>query len=81
MELQQLRYFQVVAETGRISTAAKTLYISPPALSASIARPEKDLGCPLFDRGNNSITLNRNGEIFKKYAAPHFEVRHMRCEL
>ena len=67
MELQQLRYFQAVAETGRISTAAKALYISPPALSASLARLEKDLGCALFDRGNNSIRLNRNGEIFKKY--------------
>lgn len=67
MELQQLRYFRCVAETGRISTAARMLYISPPALSASIARLEKDLGCRLFDRGNNSITLNRNGEIFRRY--------------
>lgn len=67
MELQQLRYFKCVAETGRINAAAKALYISPPALSASIARLEKDLGCTLFDRSNNSITLNRNGEILRKY--------------
>ncbi len=67
MELQQLRYFKCVAETGRINAAAKALYISPPALSASIARLEKDLGCTLFDRSNNAVTLNRNGEIFRKY--------------
>lgn len=68
MELQQLRYFRCVAEVGRINAAAKTLYISPPALSASIARLEKELGCTLFDRSNNRITLNRNGEILRRYA-------------
>lgn len=67
MELLQLKYFRAVADAGKISTAARNLYISPPALSAAISRLEKDLGCELFDRSNNSIVLNRNGEIFRKY--------------
>lgn len=64
MELQQLRYFKMVAEVGKISEAAEALFISAPALSATISRLERDLGMPLFDRTNNKITLNPQGEIF-----------------
>lgn len=67
MELLQLQYFKLVADVQKITTAAKALYISPPALSATIARLERELGCKLFDRTNNSITLNRQGDIFLKY--------------
>lgn len=64
MEMLQLKYFKAVAEMGKISAAAESLFISAPALSAAVSRLEKDLGMPLFDRANNRITLNRQGEIF-----------------
>ena len=64
MELLQLKYFKKVAEVGKISAAAEELFISPPALSAAISRLEKDLGMPLFDRSNNKIALNEQGQIF-----------------
>ncbi len=67
MELLQLKYFKTVAETGKISSAAEALFISAPALSTSISRLEKELGMPLFDRTHNSITLNRQGQIFLRY--------------
>ena len=67
MELQQMKYFKTVAETGKITTAAESLFISAPALSASISRLEKELGMHLFDRTNNSIRLNRQGRIFLRY--------------
>ena len=67
MELQQLRYFKAVAEVGKISDAAESLFISPPALSTSISRLEKELGAQLFDRTNNKIILNTQGKIFLKY--------------
>lgn len=67
MELMQLKYFQTVAQVGKISDAAQSLFISAPALSASISRLEKELGMALFDRTNNSIRLNRQGEIFLRY--------------
>lgn len=66
MELLQLKYFKTVAETEKIS-AAEALFISAPALSASISRLEKELGMPLFDRTSNSIHLNRQGQIFLRY--------------
>lgn len=64
MEMLQLKYFKAVAEMGKISEAAESLFISAPALSAAISRLEKDLGMRLFDRTNNRIVLNRQGEIF-----------------
>ena len=64
MELLQLKYFKKVAEVGKISAAAEELFISAPALSAAISRLEKDLGMPLFDRSNNKIALNAQGQIF-----------------
>ena len=67
MELLQLKYFKKVAECGKISTAAAALYISSPALSATISRLEKELGMQLFDRHSNRISLNKQGEIFLRY--------------
>ena len=67
MELQQLKYFKTVAEIGKISAAAESLFISAPALSASVSRLEKELGLALFDRSGNSIHLNRQGQIFLRY--------------
>lgn len=67
MELMQLKYFKTVAQIGKISDAAQALFISAPALSTSISRLEKELGMPLFDRTNNRIRLNRQGQIFLRY--------------
>lgn len=68
MELLQLKYFKTVAEIGKISEAAQTLFISAPALSTSISRLENELGVKLFDRTNNRIILNRQGKILLRYA-------------
>lgn len=67
MELQQLKYFKMVADTGKISQAAKALFISPPALSATISRLEHELGIRLFDRTNNRILLNEQGKLLLGY--------------
>ncbi len=67
MKLSQLKYFKTVAELGKITQAAKVLYISPPALSATIASLEKELGVVLFDRSSNQIVLNEQGRILLRY--------------
>ncbi len=73
MELQQLKYFKTVAEIGKISEAAEALFISAPALSTSISRLEKELGVQLFDRTNNRIALNTQGEIFLRHTNTVFD--------
>lgn len=67
MELIQLKYFKTVAQCGKISEAAQSLFISAPALSTSISRLEKELGVQLFDRTGNRIALNPQGQIFLRY--------------
>ena len=64
MEFLQLEYFKAVAEEGKLTSAAKKLFISAPALSASISRLEGELGVRLFDRTGKSILLNNQGRIF-----------------
>lgn len=64
MELLQLRYFVKLAESEHLTHTAESLRISPPSLSASIKKLEKELGVPLFTRKNNRIYLNSNGKMF-----------------
>ncbi|WP_058303389.1 LysR family transcriptional regulator [Gorillibacterium timonense] len=64
MEWQQLEYFQTVARMQHMTMAAEALSVSQPALSRSIARLEKELGVPLFERSGRSIALSRYGKLF-----------------
>ncbi|MET3505723.1 LysR family transcriptional regulator [Halalkalibacter oceani] len=64
MEWQQLEYFQRVAQLQHVTKAAQSLFISQPALSRSIARLEKELGVPLFERQGRTVQLNRYGKLF-----------------
>ena len=50
MRLEQITYFLRVAEHGNITAAAKSLYISQPALSKQITLLEQEIGLPLFER-------------------------------
>lgn len=61
MELNQLKYFSVVAELENMSMAAQKLHVSQPSLSMTIGRLEDDLGIPLFDRIGGKIRLNQIG--------------------
>ncbi len=64
MELIQLKYFQEIVEKGSFNKAAKSLFISQPALSKSMARLEEELGVELFTRQGRTLKLNAFGELF-----------------
>jgi len=68
VEINQLRYFKAVADSGKITLAAQELFISSPAISASIAALEQELNVELFHRTGNRLVLNRQGKIFLDYA-------------
>ena len=72
MELLQLEHFIELAEREHLTRTAEKLMISPPSLSASIARLEKSIGYPLFDKKGRNICLNENGKILYKYAKQVF---------
>lgn len=56
VDLRQLEGFHAVMETRSVSHAARTLGISQPAVSALIARLEKQLGVRLFSRDRRRLT-------------------------
>lgn len=59
-----LRHFQAVARREHISRAAEDLHVAQPSLSRTIARLEREVGVPLFDRRGRTIRLNRFGAGF-----------------
>ena len=63
MDMTQLAYFKMIAETGSLTKAAEMLHISQPAMSAMLKKLEEELHVELFDRSPNRIHLNQTGEI------------------
>lgn len=63
MRMEDLRYLIQVAESGSISQAAETCYITQQGLSRIISSLEKELGVALFHRSSNHIRLTDMGEI------------------
>ena len=68
MDIDQLAYFQCVAETKNFTQAAERMHLSQPALSRSIQRLEEELGQPLFERQSRSVELTEAGLLFQKRA-------------
>lgn len=68
MELRQLRYFVAVAGTGNISTAAKKIFLTQPALSRQIKALENEIGQCLLERGAHSVKLTPAGEVLLREA-------------
>jgi DNA-binding transcriptional LysR family regulator len=68
MNTDQVSHFVAVARTGSVTAAAREQHISQPALSRSIQHLEEDLGVTLFDRGKNSLELNRVGRELLPHA-------------
>lgn len=69
MELRQLRHFLMLAEHGNYHRAAERLFITPQALSASIAKLEQELGVQLFERGRVGLVLTRYAESLLPHAS------------
>jgi DNA-binding transcriptional LysR family regulator len=62
MDIQNIRAFLMVAETGSFSRAAEKLFITQPAISKRIATLELSLDCQLFDRLGKNVQLTQAGE-------------------
>jgi DNA-binding transcriptional LysR family regulator len=68
MELRQLRYFVAVAETGNISRAAQSIFLTQPALSRQIKALEDEIGQCLLERKAHSVKLTPAGEAMLREA-------------
>ncbi len=68
MNINQIKYVLAVANSPSMREAATKLYVSQPALSASIAELENELGIMIFERTNKGISLTEEGREFVSYA-------------
>ena len=68
MELEQLRAFAALAETGSFTRAAEKLYTSHSSISRAVSALERELGVSLVERGNRVSGLTRAGEILLRGA-------------
>lgn len=68
MELRQLEYFIAVAAEMSFSRAATRAHVVQSALSASVAKLERELDVQLFDRSRQQISLTAAGERFRSHA-------------
>src|ERR1700733_8676079 len=62
IDIGLLRSFVAVAETGRMTTAARVVNLSQGAVSQQIKRLETLFGMTLFDRAADAARLTRDGE-------------------
>ena len=68
MQFRQLEYFVAVARERHFARAAEACYVSQPALSASIAKLERELGVTLINRDHNFEGLTAEGERLAVWA-------------
>ena len=61
LDLRDLRYFEVIADTGHLGRAAKRLFRSQPALTGCVRRLEATLGTRLFEKAGRNIRLTPAG--------------------
>jgi DNA-binding transcriptional LysR family regulator len=61
VDIRDLEYFLACCGTDSFTAAARNAHIVQSAMSSAIARLERDLGVPLFDRNVTPITLTEHG--------------------
>ncbi|WP_309085825.1 LysR substrate-binding domain-containing protein [Chelativorans sp.] len=68
LELDVLRTFVAIAETGSFTAASNSVFRTPSAVSMQIKKLEDQLGRPVFVRDARSVTLTSDGEMLLTYA-------------
>lgn len=82
MQLNQLRNFTTVADTGSIRAAARKLGVSQPAATKSLRALEQELDAVLVQRNSRGVVLTAAGKAFLSRArSVQSEIRQAREEL
>lgn len=61
LNFKHLRYFWAVAKAGSIARAAKSLHLTPHAISGQLSAFEAGLGARLFEREGRRLVLSATG--------------------
>jgi len=62
MNLRDLKYLIVLAETHHFGKAARRCFVSQPTLSGQIKKLEQELGISIFERGHRSVEITDAGK-------------------
>ncbi|XXX80682.1 LysR family transcriptional regulator [Sorangium sp. So ce134] len=73
LDLNLLRVFAVVADTGSVTEAARQLYLTQPAVSAALRRLTTAIGAPLFARRGRGLELTGRGKRLHATLVPHLQ--------
>lgn len=65
MDVRDLEYFLACCEAGSFTAAARQAHIVQSAMSSAIARLERELRAPLFDRNVTPIALTEHGAALR----------------
>ncbi len=68
LDMEFLKTFVAIVESGSFAQAAKQVYRTPSAVSMQIKRLEEVLDASLFNRAPRSVTLTADGETLLGYA-------------
>jgi DNA-binding transcriptional LysR family regulator len=69
LDWEKLRLFEVVAEAGSFTEAARRLHMSQPALSRQIGALEEQIGAKLFHRHARGLAMTHEGEQLRAATA------------
>ena len=74
LTIHQFRVFDAIVQNGSVTQAALALNLPQPSVSRLIARLEREVGTPLFDRFSTGMALTAAGERFHEntLSAAHF---------
>ncbi|HEY5738412.1 MAG TPA: LysR family transcriptional regulator [Gammaproteobacteria bacterium] len=62
LTLRQMRGFEAVVDSGSVSAAARSLHLTPPAVSLQLRDLENAIGLPLLERGEDGLVTTRVGQ-------------------
>nr|WP_312578605.1 LysR family transcriptional regulator [Sedimentibacter sp.] len=68
MTIRHLKIFIAVCDYGKMSIAAKKLYITQPSVSQAISEIEQNYGVKLFERLSKKLFITEAGENLLSYA-------------
>ena len=68
LDLDVLKAFVAIVETGSFTKAAGVVLRTPSAVSMQIKRLEETIGRSVFDRDNRTVRLTTDGELLLSYA-------------
>lgn len=73
LDLNLLRVFAVVAESGSVTEAARRLYLTQPAVSAALRRLTRAVGAPLFVKSGRGLALTSRGQRLRGGLERHLQ--------